>query len=297
MINLTQLRQFWAVAKAGSIQRAAENLHLTPQTLSGQISKLEDSLGVDLFDRVGRRLELNETGRLAFSYADQIFHVVSELEDVLRDRPGKVRQLFRVGITDLVPKTITHRLLEPALQREQPIHLICKEDKMTRLLADLAVHQLDLIISDVPPPLGTDVKCAHHKLGECGITFMASKSLADNISGDFPHNLHNTPLLLPSHDSQVRAAILRWLHAQNIYPSIVGDFDDSALMKAFGQEGAGVFPIPSAVAEGVVTQLGVVKIGSTDAIKEQFYLISADRQLTHPAVVEVIEAAKKWLIR
>lgn len=297
MVNLTQLRQFWAVAKAGSIQRASENLHLTPQTLSGQIAKLEEALGVELFERVGRRLELTETGRLALSYADEIFQVVGELEDVLREKPGKVRQLFRVGITDLVPKTVAHRLLEPALQLEEPIHLVCKEEKMTRLLAELAVHQLDLIIADVPQPAGMDVKCYHHKLGECGITFMAAPALKKQLKGRFPQCLHGMPLLLPSQESQVRGNLLRWLHAQNIYPNIVGDFDDGALMKAFGQAGAGFFPVPSVVAEEVSMQFHVKPVGETDQVREQFFVISAERRLKHPAVVAVTEAARNQLFR
>jgi LysR family transcriptional activator of nhaA len=297
MVNLTQLRQFWAVAKAGSIQRASENLHLTPQTLSGQISKLEESLGVELFQRVGRRLELTETGRLTLSYADEIFQVVGELEDVLREKPGKLRQLFRVGITDHVPKTVAYRLLEPALQLPDAIHLVCKEDRMVRLLAELSIHQLDLIISDSPQPAGMDVKCYHHKLGGCGIAFMAAPALKKQLKGKFPQCLHDMPMLLPSQDSQVRGNLLRWLHAQNIYPGIVGDFDDSALMKAFGQAGVGIFPVPAVVADEIARQSEVKNIGETDAVTEQFYVISAERRLSHPAVVAVTDAARTKLFR
>jgi LysR family transcriptional regulator, transcriptional activator of nhaA len=297
MINLTQLRQFWAVAKAGSIQRASENLFLTPQTLSGQISKLEETLGVELFHRVGRRLELTETGRLTLSYADEIFQVAGELEDVLRERPGKLRQLFRVGITDHVPKTLAYRLLAPALQLEDAIHLVCKEDRLTRLLAEIAIHQLDLVITDTPQPLGIDVKCYHHKLGECGITFLAAPEMMRQLKGTFPQCLHGASLLLPSQDSLVRGKLLQWLHKQNIFPHIVGDFDDSALMKAFGQAGVGVFPVPSAVADEVSHQFGVKPVGETDAVKEQFYVISVERRLSHPAVLAVMEAARNNLFR
>lgn len=293
MINLGQLRCFWAVAKAGGVHRASENLHLTPQTLSGQITRLEDTLGVALFNRVGRRLELTETGRLTLSYAEEIFQVSTELEEVLREKPNKPRQLCRVGVSDVVPKSIAYRLLAPALQLSEPIRLVCREDKLTKLLAELAIHQLDLIIADAPQPYGMDVKAYSHKLGECGITFLAGKSLAQKLGNTFPDNLKKMPLLLPGQDSALRNALMRWLSTQDVRPNIVGEFDDSALMKSFGQAGAGVFPVPSVVADEVCEQYQVKKVGSTEDIKEQFYIISAERRLTHPAVKVVSENARK----
>jgi LysR family transcriptional regulator, transcriptional activator of nhaA len=293
MINLGQLRCFWAVAKAGGVHRASENLHLTPQTLSGQVSRLEETLGVALFNRVGRRLELTETGKLALSYADEIFQVSTELEEVLREKPNKQRQLFRVGIADVVPKSMAYHLLKPALQLPDPIRLVCREDKLTRLLSELAIHQLDLIIADAPQPFGMDVKGYSHKLGECGVTFLASAELSKKIGKKFPDNLKNTPLLLPGQDSALRNALMRWLNQYDVRANIVGEFDDSALMKSFGQAGAGVFPVPSAVADEVCQQFNVKKIGSTQEIKEQFYIISAERRLTHPAVKAVSDGARE----
>jgi LysR family transcriptional activator of nhaA len=293
MINLGQLRCFWAVAKAGGVHRASENLHLTPQTLSGQVSRLEETLGVALFNRVGRRLELTETGKLALSYAEEIFQVSTELEEVLREKPNKQRQLFRVGIADVVPKSMAYQLLKPALQLHDPIRLVCREDKLTRLLGELAIHQLDLIIADAPQPFGMDVKGYSHKLGECGVTFLASAELAKKIGKKFPDNLKNTPLLLPGQDSALRNALMRWLNQHDVRANIVGEFDDSALMKSFGQAGAGVFPVPSAVADDVCAQFQVKKIGSTQEIKEQFYIISVERRLTHPAVKAVSDGARE----
>lgn len=293
MINLGQLRCFWAVAKAGGVHRASENLHLTPQTLSGQVSRLEETLGVALFNRVGRRLELTETGKLALSYAEEIFQVSTELEEVLREKPNKQRQLFRVGIADVVPKSMAYQLLKPALQLPDPIRLVCREDKLTRLLGELAIHQLDLIIADAPQPFGMDVKGYSHKLGECGVTFLASAELSKKIEKKFPDNLKNTPLLLPGQDSALRNALMRWLNQHDVRANIVGEFDDSALMKSFGQAGAGVFPVPSAVTDEVCQQFKVKKIGSTQEIKEQFYIISVERRLTHPAVKAVSNGARE----
>lgn len=294
MINLGQLRCFWAVAKAGGVNRASENLHLTPQTLSGQITRLEETLGVDLFNRVGRRLELTETGRLTLSYAEEIFQVTNELEDVLREKPDKRRQLFRVGVADAVPKSIAYRLLAPALAIDDAIRLVCREDKLNRLLAELSIHQLDLIIADAPQPYGMDVKGYSHKLGESGISFLAAPSLKNNKKS-FPHNLHNIPLLLPGQDSALRHSLMRWLSQHDVRATIVGEFDDSALMKAFGQAGVGVFPVPSVVAEEVCKQFGVIEWGKTQDIKEQFYAISVERRLTHPAVKAVSENARAEL--
>lgn len=297
MINLGQLRCFWAVAKAGGIHRASANLHLTPQTLSGQIARLEETLGLQLFERVGRRLELTETGRLALSYAEEIFQVSTELEEVLRDRPGQSRQLFQVGIADVVPKTIAYELLKPALALTDPLHLVCREDKLTRLLGELAIHQLDLIIADAPSPFGMDVKCYSHKLGECGIAFLAAPALAKKNRASFPQCLNGLPLLLPGQESVLRSAMLRWLGRHNLRMVVVGEFDDSALMKSFGQAGVGVFPIPCVIADEVAQQFHMKKLGDTSDITETFFAISAHRRLTHPAVKAITSEARDHLFK
>lgn len=297
MINLGQLRCFWAVAKAGGVHRASPNLHLTPQTLSGQISRLEETLGQALFHRRGRRLELTETGRLVLSYAEEIFQASTELEEVLRDRPGRSRQLLRVGVADVVPKTIAYELLKPALELADPLRMICREDKLTRLLGELAIHQLDLIIADAPSPFGMDVKCYSHKLGESGIAFLAAPTVIHSKRGLFPQCLDGLPLLLPGQDSVLRHAVLRWLGHHNLRMTVVGEFDDSALMKSFGQQGAGVFPIADVVANEVARQFHVKKLGDTREITEQFFAISAQRRLTHPAVKAITDEARDHLFR
>ena len=292
MFNYRQLHYFQAVAKSGGIARAAEQLHLTPQTLSGQIGQLEDRLGVELFRRAGRRLELTEAGRLALSYADEIFQVGGELEEALRNWHAERPFLFRVGIADVVPKSIAYRLLSPALALPEQVRMVCREDKLERLLAELAVHRLDMVVADSPMPPGMDVKGYSHRLGDCGMTFLAAPALTASLVGEFPRLLDRAPLLIPGEDSAVRAPLLRWLSAANIHPRLVGEFDDGALMKAFGQAGAGVFAVPSAIAAEVARHYGVVAVGATEAVRERFFLITVERRISHPAARVVSEAAR-----
>jgi len=295
MLNFKHLYYFFAVAKAGAINRAAEKLNLTPQTLSGQLTLFEKRLGVALFRRTGRRLELTDAGHVAFSYADEIFQVGSELEDALRNRHDERPFLFRVGIADVIPKSIAHRLLAPALALPDPVRMVCREDKFERLLAELAIHRLDMVLADRPMPPGMDVKGYSHRLGECGLTFFAAPGLAAGLSGKFPLLLDGAPLLIPGEDSAVRAPLLRWLSGQDIFPRLVGEFDDGALMKSFGQAGAGIFPAPTAIAGEVAQQNGVIPLGSTQAVKERFFLITAERKISHPAALAVSESAQRGL--
>lgn len=295
MLNFKHLYYFLTVAKTGAVNRAAEKLHLTPQTLSGQLTLFEKRLGVALFRRTGRRLELTDAGRLALSYADEIFQVGSELEETLRNRHGERPFLFRVGIADVVPKSIGYRLLAPALALPEPVRIVCREDKFERLLAELAIHRLDMVLADRPLPPGMDVKGYSHRLGECGLSFFATPGLATSLTGEFPHLLNGAPLLIPGEDSAVRAPLLRWLNGQDIFPRLVGEFDDGALMKSFGHAGAGVFPAPTVIATELAAQYGLVKLGCTDAIKEQFFLITVERKISHPAARVVSEAAHKGL--
>ena len=295
MLNYRHLHYFLTVAKSGGITRAGERLHLTPQTLSGQISQFERQLGTPLFRRVGRRMELTESGRLALSYAEEIFQVGAELEERLRGRPEERTVPFRVGIADVVPKSIAYRLLAPAMQLPEPVRLVCREDRLERLLAELAIHRLDMVLADRPMPSNMDIKGYSHPLGQCGVAFLAAPALAAKLSGEFPANLDGAPLLIPGEDSALRAPLMRWLERRNIHPRIVGEFDDSALMKAFGQAGRGVFPAPAASVGEVEGQYRTLKLGQTDDIQERFFAISVERRLTHPAVVAVSEAARRGL--
>jgi LysR family transcriptional activator of nhaA len=295
MINYKHLHYFWVVAKQGGIARASERLHLTPQTISGQVSLLEDSLGEALFRKVGRNLELTDTGRLVLSYADEIFSLGGELEEMVRNLPADRPMMFKVGVVDVVPKSIAYRLLAPALALKDPLRIVCKENSLDNLLAELALHRIDMVIADGPIPAGLGVRGFNHPLGECGISFLAINKLAKRLRKNFPHSLNAEPLLLPSEINLVQSRLMDWLDGLHIHPHIAGEFDDSALMKAFGQAGAGVFIAPSAIAQEVAKQYGVKVVGTTEDVREQFYAISIERRISHPAVAAITETAREWL--
>jgi LysR family transcriptional activator of nhaA len=295
MINYKHLHYFWVVAKQGGITRASERLHLTPQTISGQISLLEDSIGEALFSKAGRNLELTETGRLVLGFADEIFSLGGELEEALRHRSPDRRITFKVGIADVVPKTIAYRLLAPALSLPDPVRLICRENNLASLLAELALHRLDMVIADGPIPSGINVRGFSHELGECGISFLAVPQQARTLCKNFPHSLNGAPLLIPSETNLVQAKLLGWLDSLRIYPHIVGEFDDSALMKVFGQAGTGIFITPTPIATEVARQYGLRIIGSTEEVREQYYAISVERRISHPAVSAITRTAREWL--
>lgn len=296
-LNYNHLRYFREVARAGGIAPASESLHLTPQTISGQISAFEAVLGYQLFARVGRRLELNDAGRTVLGYADEIFSLGNELEGVLRDPSlGRPRQL-RVGIADAVPKVVAYRMLEPAMQSAQSLRIECREGKLRDLLAELAVHRIDIVIADSPIPPSVNVKGFSHSLGESDVTFFASRGLARCLKGEFPQSLDGAPLLLPGEDAAVRPRLIRWLEERDIHPRIVGEFDDGALLKAFGRAGAGVFPAATAIAGQVQEQYEVIALGRAAEVTESFFAISVERRLSHPAVVALTSAARNVLFR
>jgi len=294
-INYKHLHYFWVVAKCGGIGRASEQLHLTPQTISGQINLLEESLGTPLFDRVGRHIELNETGRMVFSYADEIFSLGEELEDMLHHRPGDRPLQFSVGVVDSVQKSIAYMLLEPALKLPETLRMVCREGKLSTLLAGLAIQSFDIVIADGPMPPNSNVRGYSHLLGECGITFFAAPALARQVKKGFPRSLDGAPFLLPGEDAAVRPRLLRWFDRERVRPRITGEFDDGALLKEFGAAGAGVFCMPSVVAAQIRRQYGVVEVGRSGEVIEQFYAISVERRLSHPAVVAIGSAARKRL--
>lgn len=291
-INYNHLYYFWTVAKEGSVARAGEVLHLTPQTISGQLHVLEESLGAKLFTRSGRNLVLTDMGRLALSYAEEIFRLGAEMEDVLEGRVSGLPLRFTVGIVDVVPKMIAYRLLEPALHLAEPVHIVCREGKLDNLLADIAVHKLDMVLADTPIGTTANVRAFNHLLGECGITFFAARGLAASYRSRFPESLRDAPMLLPATNTALRGALMQWLDQLNIRPRIAGEFDDSALMSAFGQAGVGIFIAPDVIEQEVTRQYDVEPIGRTDRVRERFYAISAERRLRHPAVVAVSNAAR-----
>lgn len=291
-LNYKHLRYFWVVARSGSIARAGEQLHLTPQSISGQLRELEESLGVDLFRRAGRGLELTEAGRRILRYAEDIFTLGDELLDVVRDQSRNINLPFRVGIADSVAKSVVQRVVAPALQLAEPVRLICREGRLTLLLAELAVHHLDLVIADRPMPANLNVRGYSHLLGESDLTVFGAPPLGKRLDGDFPALLDGAPFLLPGEDVAIRARLEQWFEAEGLHPRIVGEFDDSALLTAFGQAGAGLFVAPTAIAAAVCAQHGVVALGRIAALREQLYAITTERRLTHPAIVAIRDAAR-----
>lgn len=288
-LNYKHLRYFWMVAKAGSIARASEQLHLTPQSVSGQIGAFEARLGVALFQRVGRRLELTEAGGRVLRYAEEIFALGDELVDALHDAASHQMHPLRVGIADSVPKQVAYRLVAPALQLDTPVRLVCREGRLAALLAELSIHRLDLVIADRPMPTNLNVRAYTHLLGESALAVLGAPALIDGRS--FPALLDEAPFLVPGEDVSVRTSLLQWFEAQRVRPRIVGEFDDSALMTAFGRAGAGFFAVPESVAGDVIEQTGAVQVGRVPEIAEQLYAITAQRRSTHPAIVAITAAA------
>ncbi|MEO7151476.1 MAG: transcriptional activator NhaR [Burkholderiaceae bacterium] len=295
-MNFKHLHYFWAAAKAGGIVRAGEQLHVSPQTLSGQIKLLEARLGVALFRKVGRGLELTDPGRLALGYAEQIFALGAELEaKVGQKRRGEDEVDFHVGIADSVPKAIAYRLLEPALAVSAHVRLICHEGRFQELLGRLAVHRLDLVIADEPMGRQVSVKAYNHLLGSTAMSFFAAPSLKRTLSGGFPQCLDGAPMLVQGAASAMRQRFEVWLSNQRIRPRVIGEFDDAALMKAFGGEGRGVFMTPSVLESETAAQYGVRVVGRSDELVEEFYAVSVERRITHPCIAAITDAAREQL--
>ncbi len=294
-LNYHHLLYFWTVAKEGSIARASEKLSLTQATISAQISVFERSLGEKLFNRVGRRLVLTETGRVAFRYADEIFALGREFMDTLKGRPTGQPLRFRVGIADVLPKLIAQRLLEPAFHIAQPLRVMCHEGKTESLLAQLILHELDLVMTDSGLGSGVKVKTFNHLLGECGLSVFATRKLATQYRRHFPRSLDGAPFLLPTDNTAMRRALNQWFDNEKLQPIIVGEFEDSALLNVFGQLGKGLFAAPSAIDDEVQKQYGVRLVGRLSDVRERFYAISVERKLKHPAVIAICESAKKEL--
>jgi LysR family transcriptional activator of nhaA len=283
-LNYHHLRLFQAVAREGNLTRASKQLHLTPQTVSTQIRDLEAALGERLFQRIGRRMFLTEAGQVALRYANEIFSLGQEFQETLRGRPTGHPPRILVGAADVLPKLIVHRLIEPALRLNEPIQLVCHEGTPTELLADLAVHRLDVVLSDTPIPPTVNVRAYNHLLGTCGVTFMAQPKLGRRLRRRFPESLDGAPVLLPIDDAVLRRLLDGWFDSCGVRPVIVGEFEDSALLKSFGQAGEGFFAIPTVVEEEVARQYEVEAIGQTEEVTESFYAISVERRVRHPAV-------------
>ena len=292
-MNFKHLHYFWAAAKAGGIVRASEQLHITPQTLSGQIKLLEEELGCSLFQKRGRGLELTPEGRTALSYAEQIFSLGLELEAALGNRRDGARALsFRVGIADAVPKSIAYRLLEPALGIGEPVRLICHEGNFRDLLGQLSVQRIDLVIADEAMGRQMGVKAFNHTLGTTAMSFFATAALKRSLAGNFPRCLDRAPMLIQGASSAVRQRLDLWLAEQGLRPRLIGEFDDAALLKAFGGEGRGVFMTPTVLEDETCAQYGVEVLGRAPGLVEEFFAISVERRITHPCVVAITRAAR-----
>jgi len=294
-LNYHHLLYFWATVRHGGITKAAAKLRLRPPTLSAQIGQLEEALGEPLFSREGRRLVPTDAGRMVYGYADEIFSLGRELLDTVKRGTGPSRLRLVVGVADAIPKLVALRLLEPALAISEPVRVVCREGRHEKLLAALAIHELDLVLSDAPTSASLGLRVFNHLLGECGVTFLAARSVAASLKGRFPKNLDGAPFVLPTDDSSLRRSLDAWFDTHGIRPAIVGEFEDSALLKAFGQKGFGVFAVPSVIEGELASQGGTRILGRTEEIRERFYAISAERRLVHPAVLAIRAAARNDL--
>ena len=291
-VNYHHLLYFWRVAREGSLARASAELRLAQSTVSKQIHLFEHMLGHDLFTRSGRRLVLTESGRVVFRYADEIFGLGSEMLDTLRDRPVGRPLRVTVGLADVVPKLIAERVLASALKLAGPVRLVCKEDKPDRLLADLALHELDVILTDAPASPNVKVRAFSHLLGESEIAFFGRADLATKYSREFPASLNGAPVLLPIENTVLRRSLDQWIETQGVRPNIVGEIEDSALLMVFGSRGAGLFPAPYVIAKEVEKQYKVRLIGNVPDVHERLYAVTVERRIKHPAVVAICETAR-----
>lgn len=294
-LNYHHLLYFWMVAREGTVAAAAARLRLAQPTLSGQIRELEGALGEKLFVRAGRGLRLTEMGLVVFGYAEEIFALGHELTEIVRGQPTGRPLRLAVGVAHALPKLVAHRLLAPALALPQPVRLHVHVESTEKLLTLLALHDLDVVLTDRVAPPGVSVRAFNHLLGDCGVTLFAARRHAAAYRRGFPHNLNDAPFLLPGETSTLRRALEQWFEKHRIHPRIVGEFDDSTLIEVFGQAGRGIFATPSIVAASVRRQYGVSVIGTLGAVRERFFAVSAERRLKHPAVIAITESARREL--
>ncbi|AMO22380.1 LysR family transcriptional regulator [Ramlibacter solisilvae] len=286
-LNFRHLYYFWVVAKEGGIARAAERLGMAVQTVSAQVRALEQSLGHALFKPAGRALALTEAGEAAMGYADQIFQLGEELPAAVRDAATGQGLRLRVGISDGLPKLVVRHLLQPALEGGTT-RLLCHEDEFDRLLADLALHRLDAVLSDRTAPSNPNLRLYSHKLGDAPLSWFAPAALAGRKARRFPECLAGMPLLLPTSHAAVRPRIDQWLEREGLHPRVAGEFEDSALLAAFGRSGMGAFPASRWSREELQSDPAVVLLGETPDLVETFYLVSAERRIQHPLVQRLL---------
>ena len=283
-LNYHHLRYFWTVAKEGSLALAAVKLHVSQPSISEQIRELEEAFGEKLFRREGRSNKLTDAGQVVFGYAEEIFALGRELMNTVKQRPGAKTLRLYVGVVDSFPKLVTNEILKPVFTMPQTVHVICREGKMEDLLAQLAAHRLDIVLSDEPAASSTNFKTFSHPLGETSTTFCAVKKLATKLRRGFPKSLHDAPALLPVENTTLRRALETWFRAQHIQPRVVAEFEDLALMKAMAAEGRGFIAMPTMAAKDAVGHYGFQTIGKAGQCRVQFHAITAERRIAHPAV-------------
>lgn len=292
-LNYHHLFYFWKVLNTGSISRACEELRLAPPTVSAQLRSLERDLGEKLLTKSGRNLVPTEAGQLVFRYAEQIFSLGQDLMDALKQRPsGKPLRLV-VGVDDVLPKEIAQEVIQPAFHLPEGIRILCREASLERLVTELALHELDIVLSDAPVTPTLNVRAFNHPLGSCGVVWMGTASLVKRYRRGFPRALQGAPILLPTDDTAIRRQLDRWIERQNIRPVIVGEFEDFALLRAFGQQGAGIFPVPSILEKRFRKLYDVLRVGVAEGVTANFYAVSIERKLRHPAVIAICDTAKR----
>ncbi|MEM1410997.1 MAG: transcriptional activator NhaR [Pseudomonadota bacterium] len=292
-LNYGHLQYFWVVAREGSVARAAELLHVTPQTISGQLKLLDQAVGERLFDRSGRNLVLSSTGRVVFQYADEIFSIGAELAQVVGGRKPGAPRVLNVGVVESIPKLVAAQLLQTAVESDDAPRLNCQEAPLDSLLGELAIHRLDLVLSDQPLPAGLHVRAFNHPLGASEIAFFVRRKDVRRLKSEFPKSLDGEPFLLPAQGSALRRRLDDWFEEHDIAPYPVAEFDDSALLKAVGQTGVGIFAGPMAIEADICRMYGVKVIGRTAELQERYYAISHERRLKHPAVLSIIAGARE----
>jgi LysR family transcriptional regulator, transcriptional activator of nhaA len=295
-LNYHHLLYFWSVAKHGTVTKASEELRLSQPTISAQIRVLEDTLDEQLFLRSGRRLVLTEVGRVVFRYAEDIFSLGNDLMGTLKghgnDRPVRLV----VGIADAVPKQLALQLLKSAFKPSQATRIVCWADKLDQLVADLAIHKLDLVIADTTMPPNIKVQVHNHLMGESGVTLFATAKLAARLRGRFPKSLESAPFLLPTSNATLRRSLDEWFVRKDFRPIVVGEFEDSGTLKAFGREGYGIFPGATVSEKETCRQYQVQVVGRPESVKQCFYALTVERQLKHPAVLAIVESAREKLL-
>ena len=294
-LNYHHLRLFHEVAREGNLTRASRKLGLSPQTVSSQVKDLEEGLGESLFERVGRTLVLTTMGSIVRGYADEIFATGDELLEAVRGQTITRPMRLLIGVANVLPKLIVHRLIEPALKVQSAVQVVCHEGTTEQLLVELSAHRIDVVLSDGPIRAKSTDKVYNHSLGKCGITFMAPRKIAQRLRPSFPQSLDGQAVLLPTKDAVLRRSLDLWFEKHGVQPKVAGEFEDSALLKAFGQAGVGFFAIPSVIAEEVSRQYSVEPMGKADGLSEYFYAISVERRLRHPGIVAISKAAKSDL--